>query len=148
MAGIKMSQKKQFAQILYTKEHLTQKEIAERVGVTPVTVNRWVKKDKWDELRVSLTMTREEQIKALYKQLSELNKSISQREEGERYASAAEADTINKITTSINKLETETGLGEIISSFKGFLSWLRQFDLQYAQQITPLFDDYVKTKLS
>lgn len=69
---MKSEQRKELAKLLYTKEHLLQKEIAERVGVTPQTVNRWVKRESWDKLRVSITITKEEQIKNLYNQLSEM----------------------------------------------------------------------------
>ena len=44
---MKSEQRKELAKLLYTKEHLLQKEIAERVGVTPQTVNRWVKRESW-----------------------------------------------------------------------------------------------------
>ena len=56
---------KEWAKLLYCKERLSQKEVAERTGKTPQTINRWVKNEKWDELRVSLTITKEEQIKNL-----------------------------------------------------------------------------------
>ena len=122
MANLTIKQKREWAQLLYTKEHLTQKEIAERVGISVQTMSKWVTKFKWDELKVSLTITREEQLKNLYRQLSEMNKAI-------------------------DKLETETGLNEILSTFKEFLNWLRKFNLEEAQRLVPLFDDFVKTKL-
>lgn len=139
-------QVKEWAKLLYTKERLSQKEVAERTGKAPQTINRWVKNEKWDALRVSLTITKEEQIKNLYLQLSEINKSISERE-GNRYPNASEADTINKLSTAIQKLETEVGLPEIISAFTGFFDWLRGHNLEKAKELAPLYDDYVKSKL-
>jgi len=146
MANLTIKQKREWAQLLYTKEHISQKEIAERVGVSQQTMSRWVTKFKWDELKVSITITREEQLKNLYRQLSEMNKAISERE-GNKYPTAAEADTITKLASAIDKLESETGLNEILSTFKGFLNWLRKFNLEEAQRLVPLFDDFVKTKL-
>lgn len=146
MANLTIKQKREWAQLLYTKEHLTQKEIAERVGISVQTMSKWVTKFKWDELKVSLTITREEQLKNLYRQLSEMNKAISERD-GNKYPTAAEADTITKLANAIDKLETETGLNEILSTFKEFLNWLRKFNLEEAQRLVPLFDDFVKTKL-
>ena len=146
MANLTIEQKREWAQLLYTKEHLTQKEIAERVGISVQTMSKWVTKFKWDELKVSLTITREEQLKNLYRQLSEMNKAISERD-GNKYPTAAEADTITKLANAIDKLETETGLNEILSTFKEFLNWLRKFNLEEAQRLVPLFDDFVKTKL-
>ena len=142
------TQEKEWAKLLYTKERLSQKEVAERTGKSTVTINRWVKKEKWDELRTSLTLTKEEQIKNLYHQLSELNQAISERPDGERYPTAGEADTVNKLSTAIQKLETEVGLPEIISAFTGFFDWLRPINLDKAKEIIPLYDDYVKSKLA
>ena len=46
MAALNNSQKKQWAQTLYLRENLTQLEIAERVGVSRVTVSKWVRDGK------------------------------------------------------------------------------------------------------
>lgn len=149
MAKLTIAQKKEWGQLLYTQQSITQKEAAERIGVSAVTFCKWVKIGKWDELKVSITITREEQLKSLYRQLTEMNRSIAERpsDKGNRYPTTAEADTITKLANAINKLETETGLDEILSSFKEFLSWLRKFDIASAQKLVPLFDDFVKTKL-
>lgn len=146
MAQLTTKQKKEWAQLLFTKENLTQKEIADRVGVSRVTINRWSQDGKWEELKVSVTITREEQLKNLYRQLSQMNKAIAEREEL-RYPSPGEADTINKLASAIEKMESEVGLSDVLSTFKAFLTWLRKFNIEEAQRLVPLFDDFVKTKL-
>lgn len=140
-------QKKEWAKLLYTKEQMSQKDIAEKVGVTPQTVNRWVKRENWDKLRISLSVTREEQLSHLYSHLSEINASIATRPEGERFPNAKEADTITKLSTSIDKLERESGVGEVISAFSQFTKWLRERNLEEAQSIAPLLDDYITYRL-
>ncbi len=75
-----------------------------------------------------------------------MNAEIAKRE-GNRYPSPSEADTINKLASAIDKMETETGLNDILSTFKSFLNWIRKFDIAEAQRLVPLFDDFVKTKL-
>ena len=141
------NQKKDWAKILYTKENLTQQEIADRVGTTRTTVNRWINSEKWEELKTSITITREEQLKNLYRQLSSINSHILNRDQDTRFPTSAEADTIAKISNAISKMETEVGLSNIIEVFKEFLSWLRLHDLEKTKEITPLFDSFVKTKL-
>lgn len=140
-------QKKDWAKLLYTKEQMPQKEIAEKVGVTPQTVNRWVKKENWEQLRISLSVTREEQLRHLYSHLSEINASIANRPEGERFPNAKEADTITKLSSSIDKLERESGVGEVVSAFSQLVRWLRDTNLEEAQRITPILDDYVAVRL-
>ena len=146
MSDLTNKQKKEWARLLYTKEHLPQKEIAERVGVTPVTVSRWVNRERWDDLRVSLTITKEEQLKALYTQLKELNEEIANRPE-RRYATTAESDTIAKLSSAIEKMEQDTGLSDILSVGQSFITWLRAFSMEQALLVGGLFDDFVKSKL-
>lgn len=147
MAGMTNQQKKEWAKLLFTKEQLLQKEIAEKVGVTPKTVCNWVNKENWDKLRISLSVTHEEQLSHLYSHLSEINTSISKRPEGERFPNAKEADTITKLSSSINKLERESGVGEVVSTFGQLIRWLRERNLEEAQMIAPILDDFVKYKL-
>lgn len=147
MAGLTLKQKRDWALLLYTKENLSQKEIATKVGVSEVTISRWKDKYKWEELKVSITITKEEQLKNLYRQIAELNNAIASREKGSRFASSKEADSITKLANAIDKLESDIGLADIISTFRNFLSWLRKFDLPKAQELTPLFDSYIKTKI-
>ena len=61
--NITNEQKKELAKILYTKENLTQAEIAEREGTSRVTMGKWIKSENWEMLKVSITITKEEQLK-------------------------------------------------------------------------------------
>lgn len=139
--------RKEWAKLLFTKEQMSQKDIAEKVGVTPQTVNRWVKKENWETLRVSLSVTREEQLIHLYSHLTEINANISSRPEGERFPNAKEADTITKLSSSIDKLERESGIGEVISALSQLVRWLRDRNLEEAQRIAPTLDEYVAYRL-
>jgi transcriptional regulator with XRE-family HTH domain len=139
-------QKKDLAKMLFIYENLTQKEIAERVGTSEKSLSKWQLEGNWESLKVSITITKEEQLKSLYRQLAELNKAISEREE-KRFATAAEADVISKLSNAINKMESDIGVSDIVSVGKKFLTWLRRYDLNRAQEITPLFDSFVKENL-
>jgi transcriptional regulator with XRE-family HTH domain len=148
MADMTIKQKKEWARLLFTKENLTQEEIAERVGVSRVTVNKWINKEKWGQYKVSITLTREEQMKNLYRQLEEMDNAIKQRKAGERFASPAESDSIYKLSKAIKMMETELGVSEIMSSFNGLLDWLRAEDPEQARQIAPTLDAFIKSKFA
>ncbi|GAB6010806.1 helix-turn-helix domain-containing protein [Viscerimonas tarda] len=146
MTDLMISQKKDWAKMLYTKEYLTQQEIADRVGVSRITINKWINAGNWEQLKVSITITKEEQLKNLYRQLQELNESIIKKPEGERYATASEADTITKLANAIKKMETDLSLAEITSAFGGFVNWLRTLNPNPIKEMAPYLDAYVKSK--
>lgn len=147
MAELTRQQKKEFAKILYTKENLTQEEIADRTGVSRVTVNRWITGENWKDLRASVTMMKEERLKDLYRQFSALNDAIASRPDGERFATPAEADTIAKYAKAIEKLEGEVGLSDVISVLRKLLAHVREYDLEEAKRIAPICDSFVNSFL-
>ncbi|MCB7012232.1 transposase family protein, partial [Bacteroides thetaiotaomicron] len=115
MADLTNAQKKEWAKTLYLKENLTQQEIADRVGVSRVSVSNWVRAGKWEEQKVGLTLTRQEQVANLYRQVAEINKAIAERPEGERFPSSKEADILGKLSAAIRNMEQEVGIADIIS---------------------------------
>jgi uncharacterized protein YjcR len=139
-------QKRDLARMLFLHECLTQKEVAQRVGVSEVTISKWAGADGWDSLKVSITITKEEQLKNLYRQLSAINEEIASRPE-RRFATSAEADLICKLANAIDKMETDVGVSDIVSVGKKFIDWIRKFDLKKAQEFTPLFDAFIKDNL-
>ena len=146
-ADLTNAQKKEWAKPLYLRENLTQQEIADRVGVSRVTVSNWVRSGKWEEQKAGLTLTRQEQVANLYRQVAEINRAISARPEGERYPNSKEADILGKLSASIRNMEQETGIADIISVLTGFIEWLRPLDLDKAKELTRLADAYIKDKI-
>lgn len=147
MTTLNNSQKKQWAQTLYLRENLTQLEIAERVGVSRVTVSKWVRDGKWEEQKAGITLTRQEQVANLYRQVAEINRTIATRHEGERFPNSKEADILGKLSAAIRNMEQETGIADIISVLTAFIEWLRPLDLDKAKEITRLGDAFIKDKL-
>ena len=141
------TQKKEWAKTLYLKENLTQQEIADRVGVSRVSVNRWIAYGKWEEQKVGLTLTREEQVANLYRQVAEINRKIAEKPEGERFASNAEADILGKLSAAIRKMETDVGIADVISVQTKFIEFLRPIDLGKAKELTQLSDAFIKSLL-
>lgn len=140
-----MEQLRTLAKMLFVHESLTQKEISSRIGVSEVTISKWANTDNWESYKVSITITKEEQLKSLYRQLSALNNDIAEREQ--KYPTASEADAISKLANAIDKMESDIGVSDIVSVGKKFLTWVRKFDLKKAQDITPLFDSFIKDNL-
>ncbi|MEL5894163.1 DUF1804 family protein [Bacteroides sp. GD17] len=147
MADLTAQQKKDYARTLYLKDNLTQQEIAEKVGVARKTINRWIATEKWEEMKVGVTLSREQQIANLHRQVMELNNTILSRPEGERYATPAEADTLGKLAAAIKKMESDVGIADLVSVGIRFIEWIRPIDLDKAKEITIFWDKFIKDQL-
>lgn len=147
MADLTNKQKKEWAGMLYLKENLTQQEIADKVGVSRITVNKWIKAEMWEQRKAGLTLTREEQIGLLYQQVAEINRNIKNRDEGKRFATSKEADVLIKLSSAIKKMETESGIADIIDAGIRFIEFLRPVNLELAKDVTRMFDLFVKSSI-
>lgn len=149
MARTEATQRKyDHAKLLYTVEGVTvQKELAERVGVSPVTINKWVKEEGWESYRASVIITKEAELSRLYMQVTELNDFIMNKPKGERFASSKEADALVKLTGAIRQLETDTSVADTIEVLKNFVNHIRQEDYEKAKEVTNLADIFVKSIL-
>lgn len=181
--GLKKAQEKEYARVLFVSENLSQKEIADRVGVTEKTLGKWIDEGEWKKLKRSLLNTRHNQLNMLYDQLEWLNNHIATRKviydvpdylllpqkkelpDGtvvEEYpefnetdypvkignvATSKEADSLLKISASINRLEVETSIGETVEVARAVIEFIRQNNLDDAKKMTAWFDLFIQSKL-
>lgn len=143
--SLELEQKKEWAKLLFLKENITQQEIADRVGVSRITINKWVK--EWENLKLNLLQTREERISSTLAQLDELDRSIAEKEAGKRFPTSGEADIRRKLTADLEALEQDASIRDIYNVSRGLLDWLRQVDLARAKELSDYFDAYIKEKL-
>lgn len=147
MAGLTNKQKREWAQMLFCKEMLTQKEIAEKVGVSEVTVSSWVKKFEWRDLQTSHTLSKDYLLADARRQLQELNEVIMSREKGERFPTSKEGDVKIKLSAEIKNLLSEVDVNHIIDVSAEFINWLKPQDFKAAQEFTELMDGFISHKL-
>lgn len=140
--------KRSIARTLYLDGNYTQEEIAVKVGVSRQTIIRWSKEDSWAELKASLSVTPTQLIAQWQQQIAEINRTITSREEGARYATPAEADAMLKLATSIKKIQDDLGVSEVISVCMRFLAWLRPLDMEQAKAFNSLMDVFIKDQAS
>lgn len=77
--ALRKKQEQDYAKSLFLAGGNTQKEIAERVGVTEKTLAKWIKDGKWETLKKSLLTTKQSQLSELYDQLENINNEIKTR---------------------------------------------------------------------
>lgn len=138
------NQKKEWAQLLFLRDELTQKEIAQRVGVSENTIGKWIKDGDWDKLRKSLLTSKSEILRNLYDLLDKIGKKLK---EDDSYGDSKIADMYVKYTAAINNMETETSIAEISDVARKFVNWLQTLDPQFALNVLNYFDTYIKEQL-
>lgn len=139
--------KKDIAKSLYLNGSYTQEEIADKVDVTRQTVSRWIKDGGWDEVKASISITPSQILSGLNRQIIEINRVISERDEGERFATVAEADTLAKLASAIKKIEQDVGIADIVDVGIRFTNWLRPLDIEKAKEFSELLDAFIKDQM-
>lgn len=146
MGEIAINQKKEWAKQLYIANELSQKLIAEKVGVSEKTLSKWVNdpNENWDRLRKSLLISKQEVLSGMYEQLDELKQRIQQRDPGSRYPDSKEADIMMKLASSIEKIEEETNIADVFEVGKRFITFIQQHDIEAAKQAVEWYDHFIK----
>jgi DNA-binding XRE family transcriptional regulator len=145
--SLKRNEKKEWAKLLFLRENITQKEIAEKVGVSQKTIGTWIEKDNWDKMKNCIMLTRTEELTRLHSQLREFNDHIENKPAGQRFPNKAEADALTSIKSAIKAFEGETSIREIVDVSRDVLTWLRPVDFEKAKEISHIFDQFIKSKL-
>lgn len=103
----------------------TQKAIAEKIGVSAQTVNRWAKDDNWESLRAAKTITRTEIVNNMLQQLNQriVNGDLN-------------ADEAAKMAKAIKSLDGETNIITVIEVFTAYNKWLIS-RMQFDEELTP-----------
>lgn len=144
MTDFSLKQKKEWAQHLYCQNEMTQKAIAEKVGVSEKTLSKWVNEENWERLRKSLLISKQEQLAMLYDQVDEINKFIRLKKAGERFADSKEADILSKLTKSIEQMEEETNITDVVEVCKRFITFLQKHDFEKSKEVVDLCDAFIK----
>jgi transcriptional regulator with XRE-family HTH domain len=135
------TRRKDLARYLFVNETLSQKEIAGKVGVSENTLSNWIKKEKWDLHKSSVTISRQEQLKRIYDQISAINKDIIDTKKG--IPTASDADILAKLSVVIRKLENEASIADVVEVAKRLLTWLRPISSAKATEMAHLFDEFI-----
>lgn len=115
--------KKDFAKVLYTKEQLDGKVVAERVGVTEKTISKWVNEGNWRKLRSRLSTSKEAQLELFYEQIEALNIQIGT--QIPPHADSKQADILVKYTSAIKALENDLGIGDLVEAGTRFIKHIQ-----------------------
>ncbi len=133
MASKANEDKKDYARVLYMSGE-QQNVIADKVGVSKQTVNRWVNEGDWEARRTAQNITRPEIVNNLLKAISTLVEDLNNETDPAKLSGAA--DKLAKLAATIEKLDKKANVVDAIETFIAFGKWL-QYKAQTDKDITP-----------
>lgn len=96
-------------------------EIADKVGVSRVTVSKWCNADAWKEARAAKNITRQELTNKL---LGVIYKLLEQIDDKDDINAAGLADKLSKLAAVVKKLDKKANVIDAIEVFMAFSRWL------------------------
>jgi predicted transcriptional regulator len=138
--------KKELARILFTREKLEQKLIADRVGVSEKTVSNWVIVGNWRKERQRLLISKQDQLNSFYSQLEKLNEQIEN--VGKGIPDTKQADIQIKLTTSIRNMETDLAIGDVVESGMRFIKHVQVVGtIEQVKEFADLWNSFIQNEL-
>ena len=128
-----IEKKKSLAWALYLSG-MEQKEIADKVGVSAVTVSKWCTEGKWKEARAAKNITRPELVNKLLLTIDKLIEQVNASEDAAMIAGLG--DKLAKLSAVIEKLDKKANVVDAIEVFMAFSKWL-EYRSQTDPELTP-----------
>lgn len=120
----------------YYMNGMPQKEIAEKIGISKVSICQWVEKEHWATLRAGVQITRPELVN---KALGAVNKLLDQiYESNDPELICRLPDQLAKFASFIEKLDKKANVVSTIDVFIAFEKWV-EHRASYDSEITPEF---------
>jgi len=107
-----LEERKELARFYYMRGD-TQTDIAEKLGVSRVTVGGWVKDGGWDIKRMAKSITKKELITQMMVNASE---KLERKE--------MSYDEMSKLAATIEKLDKKTNIVTVIDVFSFYSNWM------------------------
>lgn len=123
-------------------------EIADKVGVSRVTISKWCNADGWKEARAAKNITRSELTNKILLSIDKLLEEANNSDDPALVAGLA--DKLAKFSAVIEKLDKKANVIDAIDVFKAFSGWLEfraqtdpSITLELIQQVNHLQDMFI-----
>lgn len=133
MGKKEIDNKKELARILYMNGE-NQQDIGEKVGVSRVTINKWVNDLGWKERRAAKAVTRPELINKLLLSIDSMLDKAAVIDNPEQMAGLG--DKLSKIAAAIEKLDKKTNVVDTVEVCIAFGKWV-EHRIGTSKEITP-----------
>jgi transposase len=129
---------------LYMNTTMTLRDIADSIGVGYDTVGDWCARYKWKQSKAANSITREKNVSMMLVQINTLLTEVNERDK--KYPTAAEADTITKLTNNIRALSSRTSLPDFFNVQTEFLKYLHTANDALAKQVADYSKEFLQSK--
>lgn len=143
----KLNEKRLQAKELYLTGKYTQKALGDILKVSQTSLTKWKKEDKWEDLKDSILITREAELKRLYKYLSFLNDYTDKLIADGNKPDTKIFDAVSKCTAAIKTLEIDLTIAEKVDVGTAFINLVMSEDVELAKQIVKWFDIFIKQSI-
>ena len=133
MTKAELEKKKDLARALFLSG-LEQTEIADKVGVSRVTISKWCTADGWKEARAAKNITRPELVNKLLLTIDKLIQQVNDSEDPNLISSLG--DKLGAIASVIQKLDKQANVVSAIETFMAFSKWL-EYRAKTDPDVTP-----------
>lgn len=133
MTKQEIEKKKSLARSLYLAG-MEQIEIADKVGVSRVTISKWCVADSWKEARAAKQISRPELVNKLLLTIDTLIEQVQGSQDPSLIAGLS--DKLAKLSSVIEKLDKKANVVDAIEVFMAFSRWM-EFRSQTDPDITP-----------
>lgn len=119
---------------MYFMQGMTQKDIAENVGVSRNTICAWIKEGRWDTMRAATTVSRKELV-------TKLLQGLDQKVQDGQWS----PDEVCKVSSAIEKLDKQNNIITIIEVFSAYNRWLvsrMQVDPELTPELVKIMNRY------
>ena len=131
--SLKQTQRQDLAR-MYFMQGMTQKDIAENVGVSRNTICAWIKEGRWDTMRAATTVSRKELV-------TKLLQGLDQKVQDGQWS----PDEVCKVSSAIEKLDNQNNIITIIEVFSAYNRWLvsrMQVDPELTPELVKIMNRY------
>lgn len=133
MTKAEIEKKKNLARNLYMSG-MDQKEIADQIGVSRVSVSNWCRTEGWQEARAAKNISRPELVNKLLRTIDSLIDKVN--DSGDATLIGSLADKLSKLSSTIEKLDKSANVVDAIEVFMAFNKWL-EYNMSFDPEITP-----------
>jgi transposase-like protein len=142
---MKTDQKKQAEQLFFQTD-LNKSEIANMLGISRSTLHSWVRENNWERLKQASAHMPVMLTELSYYAMHQLLESVLSENRIMKPITKQEADTLHKMTLTINRLGKRTSLNESMELIAFFMEDVAAKDPEAAKTIKPFIQSFIQSR--